>query len=120
MVWIETAAGVMRGRLEEAGHKGQAGHGERVTCMVRPERVRLLEAGREGAAAVGMEGLMGLENVVEVRHVETVFLGHYAEHHVEAGGGVVMSVEEMPGRPWQGAISCRAAFGADDLVIVSD
>ncbi|MBI1368998.1 MAG: ATP-binding cassette domain-containing protein [Planctomycetes bacterium] len=102
---LDSAAGT----LKSAVFPDNAPAGGNVTCCVRPESIRILRNGETGA------------NTIACRHVQTVFLGHLAQHEFRTEDGLVLTTEELKpmDRRWSEA-PLRLAFDAEDLVVLTD
>jgi len=98
------------GLLRSAVFPAQIAPGGKVTCSVRPEAVRVMEASEPTAV-----------NELAGRHRESIYLGHLAEHQFDIAENTAVAVEELKpkDRTWTGD-SCRLGFDADDLVVLED
>jgi len=107
---VELTASV--GRLRSAVAPDGARPGDQVTCVLRPECVRLAEDGHPPPDR---------DNTLEARHLETVYLGHLAQHVFEAAAGMHLAVEELrpPARRW-GDRPVRLAFTPEDLIVLTE
>jgi iron(III) transport system ATP-binding protein len=101
---LESVVGPVRSRAfpDDVPQRGN------VTCCVRPEAMRLLDAGH------------GADNVVTARHVDTVYLGNQAQHRFELTDGVELELIETHPRPRTWAGVSRIGFDADDVVVLTN
>ncbi len=104
---LETAAGELRSRVFRADMP----RGGNVTCVLRPEAVRFVVDDERDDPP----------NIVEAKHVESIYFGHLAEHIFDVEGGLQFRVEELKPakRQWNGE-TIRLGFDSNDLVVLSD
>ena len=90
-------------------HAAMNGHkkNDKVTCMIRPERIRLLDATDQAA------------NVIEGAHAETIFRGGGVRHDIRFDNGLRLQVDETRRRAHRiSEPHVRLGFDADDLVVL--
>ncbi len=78
-----------------------------VTCSIRPEACRILREGEKG------------ENILAGKHLQTVYLGHAAQHILLLEDGAELLVAEHKPRAhhWNNN-QVRIGFGAEDVVVL--
>jgi len=105
-IHLESSAGSLRSRV----FGSDLPQGGNVTCMVRPEALKLVNGDADAAL-----------NTIECQHVETIYLGNVAQHTFETADGIHLHMEELKPSPrdWTDATT-RVAFTAQDLVVLSD
>jgi iron(III) transport system ATP-binding protein len=100
---LSTALGNLRAAMN--GHKAN----DRVTCMIRPERIRLLDDNEQAA------------NVIDGTHTETIFRGGGVRHNIRLSNGQSLHIDETRKsahrvtRP-----NVRLGFEAEDLILLSE
>ena len=111
---VQTRLGPLRGRLGGAGSVPR--QGQKVSCCIRPEHVRLAVGQGGGPAAPG-----GVDvNVIPARLTEWVHLGDSARFRLLCAGGVELSGSAMPARAVAAVGSdLAAAVAAEDIIIVT-
>ena len=98
---LETDLGPLRASMN--GHN----KADKVTCMVRPERIRLLDPTEQAA------------NMIDGKHTETVFRGGDVRHSIVLSNGQCLHVTETrksAHRVTQPDV--RIGFEADDLIVL--
>jgi len=103
-VRLETAAGELRSTagLGESPTRGN------VTCSIRPEALRVVDAPAEHNAMVG-------------KRLETIYLGEMAQHLVEVEEGTVLKVFELnPSHFGQPGDTLHLTVPPDDVVLLAD
>ncbi|MBI1371898.1 MAG: ATP-binding cassette domain-containing protein [Phycisphaera sp.] len=104
---LESPAGNLRSRVFGA----DLPEGGNVTCMVRPESLRLLNGTPDDT----------LTNIIPCRHIDTIYLGNVAQHTFETDEGLHLYMEELKPRErdWTSE-QPEIGFSADDLVVLAD
>ncbi len=81
----------------------------KVTCMIRPERIRLLDPNDQA------------ENIIQGTHMETIFRGDDVRHDIKLNNGTSLKVvETRRGAHRIAQPDVRLGFAADDLVILAE
>ena len=96
------------GRLQAAVFPDPLPDTGRIICCIRPEAVKLLRDGEQGA------------NVFEARRDEVVYLGGIAQHRLNLRGGLVLKAFELNPRSLPAGESIRISVDPSDVVILSD
>jgi iron(III) transport system ATP-binding protein len=101
------------GRITSTTFDAQAELKGNVTCSVRPEAIRLIEA-KDG---VGADGVGGLEGQI----VESIYLGEMAQHIVELGDASRLKVFELhPMRQVDPGTRVGVRVDPTDVVVLAD
>ncbi len=100
---MESPAGPIRSTVlpDDCPDKGN------VTCSVRPEAMKIVDAG-------------DAENVVAGRHLSTVYLGNVAQHRFAIGDDLTVEVDELAPRDRDWSKPVRLAFNAADVVVLTN
>ncbi len=99
---VSTPLGHLRASMN--GHKKN----DKVTCMIRPERIRLLDGSDQAA------------NMVDGIHCETIFRGGGLRHDFRFGDEVKIQVDETRRRSHRiSNPNVRLGFEADDLIVLA-
>ncbi|MFA7237793.1 MAG: ABC transporter ATP-binding protein [Phycisphaeraceae bacterium] len=101
---LETATGTLRSLVYPADVPGKGN----VTCSVRPEAMRLIDAGQSA------------QNVLSANHVETMYLGDLAQHTFSTSDGLRIYVTEPKPRLREWNAPVRIGFDAEDVVVLTN
>ncbi len=101
---LDSPTGPIRSRVlpENVPERGN------VTCSVRPEAMRLLDADEQA------------DNIITASHTETIYLGELAQHSFEIADGQTLKLTEANPRPRQWDGDARIGFNANDVVVLTN